>query len=67
MSEFYEKQIMTAAGNRNRKFFQFVNEVVNINGDEKTVEKNAVDDLDKFNNFFAKIGANLAKTFLHQN
>ena len=52
MSEFYEKQIMTEAGNRNRKFFQFVNEVVNINGDEKTVEKNAVDDLDKFNNSF---------------
>ena len=44
---------MTEAGKRNRKFFQFVNEVVNINGDEKTVEKNAVDDLDKFNNFFA--------------
>ena len=52
MSEFYEKQIMTEAGNRSRKFFQFVNEVVNINGDEKTVKKNAVDDLDKFNNFF---------------
>ena len=52
---------MTEAGNRNRKFFQFVNEVVNINGDEKTVEKNAVDNLDKFNNFFATIGANLAK------
>ena len=51
MSDFYEEQIMTEAGNRNRKFFQFVNEVVNINGDEKTVEKNAVDDLDKFNNF----------------
>ena len=63
MSEFYEKQIMTEAGNRNRKFFQFINEVVNINGDEKTVEKNAVDDLDKFNNFFATIGANLAKKF----
>ena len=61
MSEFYEKQIMTEAGSRNRKFFQFVNEVVNINGDEKTVEKNAVDDLDKFNNFFATIGANFAK------
>ena len=67
MSEFYEKQIMTEAGNRNRKFFQFVNEVVNINGDEKTVEKNAVDDLDKLNNFFATIGANLAKNFLNQN
>ena len=44
---------MTEAGNRNRKFFQFVNEVVNINGDEtKTVEKNAVDDLDEFNDLF---------------
>ena len=63
MSEFYENQIMTEAGNRNRKYFQFVNEVVNINGDEKTVEKNAVDDLDKFNNFFATIRANLAKKF----
>ena len=61
MSEFFEKQIMTEAGNRIRKFFQFVNEVVNINGDEKTVEKNAVDDPDKFHNFFATIGANLAK------
>ena len=52
---------MTEAGNRNRKFFQFVNEVVNTNGNEKTVEENAVDDLDKFNNFFATIGANLAE------
>ena len=51
MLEFYEKQIMTEAGNRNRKFFQFVNEVVTINGDEKTVEENAVDDLDKFKIF----------------
>ena len=63
MLEFYEKQIMTEAGNRNRKFFQFVNEVVNINGDEKTVEENAVDDLDKFNDFFATLGANLAEKF----
>ena len=61
--KFYEKQMMTEAGNRNRKFFQFVNEVVKINGDEKTVEKNAVDDLDKFKSFFATIGANLAKKF----
>ena len=51
MLEFYEEQIMTEVGKRNRKFFQFVNEVVNINGDEKTVEENAVD-LDKFNKFF---------------
>ena len=43
---------MTEPGNRNRKFFQFVNEVVNIDGDEKTVEKNAVEDLDKFNRVF---------------
>ena len=35
MLEFYKKQIMTEAGNRNLKFFQFLNEVVNINGDEK--------------------------------
>ena len=54
---------MTEAGNRNRKFFQFVNEVVTITGDEKTVEENAVDDLDKFNNVFATIGANLAEKF----
>ena len=38
MLEFYEKQIMREAGNRNRKFFQFVNAEVNIYGDEKTVE-----------------------------
>ena len=59
--EFYEKQIMTETRNRNRKHFHFVNKVVNINGDEKTVEKNAVEDLDKFNSFFATIGAKLAK------
>ena len=63
MLEFYEKQIMTEAGNRNRKIYQFVNEVFNINGDEKTVEENAVDDLDKFNNFFATIGATLVEKF----
>ena len=51
MLEFYEKQMMTEAGNRNRKFFQFGNEAVNINGDEEPVEENAVDDLDNFNNF----------------
>ena len=51
MLELYEKQIMIEAGKRNRKFFQFVNELVSINGDEKTVEENAVDDLDKFNIF----------------
>ena len=49
--EFYQKQIMTEAGNRNRNFYQFVNEIVNINGDEKTAEKNAVEDLDQFNSF----------------
>ena len=59
--DFYGKQLMTEAGNRNRKFFLFVNEVFNINGDEKIEEKNAVEDLDKFNSFFATIVANLAK------
>ena len=54
MFEFYEKQIMIEAGNRYRKFlqfFQFVNEVVNVNGDEKTGVKTAVEDLHKFNRF----------------
>ena len=52
MLGFHEKQAMTEAGNRKRKLLQFVNEVVNINGDEKTVEKNAAEDLDKFNTFW---------------
>ena len=37
---------MTEARNKNRKFFQFVNEVIKVNGDEKTVARNAVEDLD---------------------
>ena len=42
---------MTEAGNSNRKLFQFVNKVVNVKGDEKTVEKKAVEDLDTLNCF----------------
>ena len=61
ISGYYEKQIMTETGYRDRKFFQFVSEVVNIKGDEKTVGKNADEDNDKFNSFFVSKGANLAK------
>ena len=33
------EQKMTETGSRNRNWFQFVNELVNISGDQKTVEK----------------------------
>ena len=46
---------------KQKQEFLSVNEIFNINGDEKTAEKNAVEDLDQFNSFFATIGANLAK------
>ena len=46
-----------------QEIFSVCKRTVNINGDEKTGEKNAVDDLDKFNNFLATIGANLAEKF----
>ena len=49
MLEFHEKQIMTEGGNRNWKFFQVVNKVVNVKEDEITVEKKGVEDFDKFN------------------
>ena len=67
MLEFYEKQIVTEAGNRNRKILHIVSDAININEDEKIAEKNAVEDLDKFNIFFATIGTNLAKLFPSQN